>query len=404
MTDSQRIALRLSEIRQALNEWPEDGDAAELDKLTAEYRQKESEYRAALVKEDTDSGPTRNSNDGEGAELRRMFDAASFGNYLAAAAGRRGAEGRERELNEALGIAETGFPLDLIAPPEHRAAINGEAQENQGGWLDRLFHESAAQRLGISFRSVAPGVAAYPVTTGGAAGAQRGRAEAVAAGTFAFSVTELKPARNSILMEYTIEDAARMPGLADAIERDMRMALPESIDKAIFLGDTGANENSADVTGLTTASITELEITQANKVKGPETLTVFANLLDGQYAASPGDLRIVAAEGANTLWMTTLVNSAASNETLAEFLRRNGINWTLRGDIETATANGDFMAFVGLGRGIEGAGIAAVWQQGQMIVDPYTKASEGQIALTLQYLWQFGLPRAANFRRLKAVA
>ncbi len=210
--------------------------------------------------------------------------------------------------------------------------------------------------------------------------------------------------RRSLHFVYSIEDAARLPGLSDAIMRDMRMAMVEDVDRAVFLGDDGATGTDADITGLNTAAITELEITQADKVKGPETLEEFANLIDGQYAASAADLQVVSSEGANILWLTTLVNSAASNETLAEFLRRNGITWTVRGDIEVNSAADDFGAFIGLARGIDGAAQAPVWQNANMITDPYTGADKGEVQLTLSYLWNFIIPRTDNFRRLKFVA
>ena len=151
-------------------------------------------------------------------------------------------------------------------------------------------------------------------------------------------MTEAKPTRRALHFVYSLEDAARLPGLADAIQRDMRAAMVEDIDKAIFLGDSGAAGTDADIVGLNTAAITELDVTQANKIKGPETLEEFVKLIDGKYAASAADVQIVAAEGANRLWMITLINSAASNETMAEFLRRGGFNWTVRGDIETNSA------------------------------------------------------------------
>ena len=44
----------------------------------------------------------------------------------------------------------------------------------------------------------------------------------------------------------------------------------------------------------------------------------------------------------------------------------SGVSWTARGGIDANTANGDFGAYIGLSRGIEGAGIAAVWEQGQL--------------------------------------
>ena len=218
MKDSVRISLKLSELRQSINDFTDETGAAEdLDKLTAEYRQAETEYRAAVVVEDVDEGPARNGQDGEAAEMRRLKDSAKFGMYIAASAARRGVTGAEAELNAALGIPELGFPLDFLGLPEHRAAISGDAQENQGTWLDRVFHDSAAMRLGVTFPSVEAGIAAYPVTTSGGVSQQRGITEAATARTFAVSVTEAKPTRRALHFVYSLEDAARLPGLADAI-------------------------------------------------------------------------------------------------------------------------------------------------------------------------------------------
>ena len=89
--------------------------------------------------------------------------------------------------------------------------------------------------------------------------------------------------------------------------------------------------------------------------------------------------------------------------TLAAFLREAGLSWSARGEIEAATGNGKFGAFIGRRMGIDGAGVAAVWEAGELIRDPYSGASKGEVALTLSYLWNFGLPRAANFARLKFV-
>ena len=404
MKNSVRISLKLSELRQSINDFDQETGAAEdLDQLTAEYRQAETEYRAAVVVEDVDQGPARNGQDGEAAELRRLRDSAKFGMYIAASAARRGVTGAEAELNAALGIPELGFPLDFLGLPEQRAAIVGDGQENQGTWLDRVFHDSAAMRLGVTFPAVEAGISAYPVTTSGGVSQQRGITEAATARTFAVSVTEAKPTRRALHFVYSLEDAARLPGLADAIQRDMRAAMVEDIDRAIFLGDSGAAGTDADIVGLNTAAITEMDVTQANKIKGPETLEEFVKLIDGKYAASAADVQIVAAEGANKLWMITLINSAASNETMAEFLRRGGFNWTVRGDIETNSANNDFGAFIGLARGIDGAARAPVWMGANLITDPYSGAEKGEVQLTLSYLWNFVIPRPDNFRRLKFV-
>ena len=80
------------------------------------------------------------------------------------------------------------------------------------------------------------------------------------------------------------------------------------------------------------------------------------------------------------------------------------MTWQTRGGIETNTANGNFGAFVGLNRGMDGSAIAAVWNAGQLIRDPYSSATSGQVQLTLNYLWNLAFPRPANFKRLKFVS
>ena len=102
--------------------------------------------------------------------------------------------------------------------------------------------------------------------------------------------------------------------------------------------------------------------------------------------------------------MSTVVNSAADNQTLAQFLMASGINWSVGGGIETNTTNNKFGAFIGRGRGLVGAAVAPVWDAGELIRDPYSGAADGEVALTLCYLWNFGVPRPTNLARIKFVS
>ena len=312
--------------------------------------------------------------------------------------------GPELELNQHLKIQDGYFPMELLAGKlETRALRDGDAQASQGTWLDRVFRGTAAESLGISFRPVSPGVAAFPVTTAGGNPQQRGRTQAAAERTYSVNVVEIKPARRAVHGIYSIEDDARLPGLSAAIERDMRMAMVESVDLAVFNGDNGANENTADVVGLETAAITEATLTQNRKIKADETLKFFLAYVDGQYAASLGDVRIVTSVGTNVLWYGTIQAATVDTQSLAQFLMASGLTWTARGGIDTNTINGDFGAYIGLQRGIEGAGIVAVWEQGQLVRDIYSGATSGEVQLTLNYLFQLAFPRTDNFKRLKFV-
>ena len=389
-----------------------DEQRAELDTIERGTPDLERQLRAAQIAVDSEEAeqraagaaarqPEGDAEDRERAELRSKV---RMSGYVTAAVEQRAADGAEAEYNAALGIAGNRFPLELLAPPvEQRATTDADTTTTPRRWLDRLFAGTAAERVGVSMESVAAGVASFPVTTAGASAAQRGRTEAAADAAWTIGTSELKPTRNAVRLVFSTEDAARIPGLESALTRDLRMALTEGVDRAIFLGDAGATGTDADITGLQGAAITETTITQANKVLGPGTLAAFTGMVDGIHAMGLGDLRVVASVGAWRLWEDTIINSAADNMTLAAFLRGAGLSWVARGEIETATANGDFGAFVGRGRGIEGAAVCPVWEAGELIRDPYSGASKGEVALTLSYLWNFGIVRAANFQRIKFV-
>ena len=396
-----------------------DEHRAELDTIEKGTPDLERQLRAATIALETEEAeqhaagaaaraPEGDAETRERAELRKKV---KFTAYVAAAIEQRSADGAESEYNAALGIAGNRFPLELLAPPEQRAArvetratTDVDTMTTPRRWLDRLFAGTAAMRLGITMESVPVGSASYPVTTAGASAAQRARStDAASDAAWTIGVTEMKPKRNAVRLQFTIEDAARIPGLESALTRDLSAALTEGIDRTIFLGDATATGTDADITGLQTTAITEATITQTNKILGPGTLAAFTGLVDGIHAMALSDLNVVAAVGAWRLWENQIINATADNATLAAFLRMAGLSWSARGEIENATANGDFGAFIGRGMGIDGAGVAAIWEAGELIRDPYSGAAKGEVALTLCYLWDFALPRPSNFARIKFV-
>ena len=414
MKQSQKLAIRSSEIRSRLNEIA----ALETDAVTDEIRGEaetlrgelgtvETQYRAALAgeAEEEQRAAAEFDADPETAEVRALRGRVRIGEYMASAVEGRAAAGAEGELNAALGLPANRFPLSLIAPaPEVRTTTDADAATTQSSWVDRLFSETAAMRLGVTFEGVAPGVAAFPVTASGASAAQRGRTQAAADTAWTVRVVEAKPSRNTVRAVFSEEDAHRLPAVEEALRRDLSMALAEGVDRTVFLGDTGANEDSADITGLATATgVIDKELTQAQKATATDTLQVFMELIDGKHAVSPDDLRIVMATGANAYWRSRLaVTEDATSQ--AAFMIDNMLRWTTRGDLADDTAANDWAAFVGRNRGINGAAVAAIWDSGAFIRDPYSSAASGKVSLTLSYYWALVLPRASNFARVKFVA
>lgn len=404
MTDLLRIKKEISTARRELRAYALKDDATAEEIATRNGAIETLEARADVLRlaEEAKNGPGR-FDDSEGREYRALRGRAKVSEYLGAALEMRAVTGAAAEFNSAVKVGAGRFPLRLLAPErEVRATTDAEAQANQRNWLDRLFAKASAMRVGVTMKSVPDGVAALPLTTAGATGEQQDRSETTSDAAWTVSVVEAKPKRGSVRAVFNIEDAARLPQLEDALRRDLSMALMDSIDKAVFLGDSGPSTAAYDVTGLNTASsVVERTISQTNKVKGPETLTEFAALIDGIHAEGFGSLGIVAAVGAWRLWESTIINSAADNMTLAAFLRSAGLSWMARGDIETATAADDWAAFVGRMRGNDGAACAAVWESANFIRDMYSGAASGEVALNMTYLWDFQVVRATNFARIK---
>ena len=427
MRKSQTLQLEMSEKRSELaavtetlnaaataGTDPSAEDLVKAEGLTKEIRSKEVLYRAAILEEEDEDrkAAAEGGGDPEMRELMALESGAKFSAYVGAALEMRGVSGGEAELNAAIKIGANQVPMMLFAPSEaelreteKRTKTDTDIAIRPRRWVDRLFAGTAADYLGVTMESVEAGAASFPVTTGGGVPAQRGREEAAAAGAWTIGVASIEPTRQSLHYQFAVEDNARVPGLEDALTRDMRAALRERLDYTVFLGDTGANEAGADITGFFGSGAAETTITQASKVTGAGTLAKFLALVDGLHAESLGDLRIVASVGANTLWGATVLPApATTGETVAQFLTRAGLSWRARHGIDTATASGDFMAAIGLSRGIEGAAVMAMWPGAELIRDPYSGAASGQVRLTLHSLWNWALVRSSNFKRLKAVA
>lgn len=411
MTPVQKLEVRMSELRRELRQHldADEKDHDAINRLTGELGKLDSELVAAKLLEEPakDTVTERRESDDKFLELRNSLDMAVY--VAAAAAGTGVAVGAEGEYNAEVGLRANEFPLSILARGlEKRAARDGDGAATQATWLDRVLDGSAASAVGVTMRPVAPGVHSVPQITAGASGVQRGRTEAVAEGTYTLGITDLTPTRNAVYGVYSLEDDYRVPGYSEALIRDMQAGVMEAVDKAIFSGDTGANEATADINGFlgsALAAAQEITITQANKVLATGVMAAFGGMIDGAHAMTPSDLRAVLFEGANTLWMSTIPGEAqGGNMSIMQTIRGNGIMPVVRGGVETATANDDFGAVVGLGRNIDGAAVAAVWDRGRLdrVVDT-TRATQGEEGLVLSYFWDFAVPRASNYRRIKFV-
>ena len=100
MTNAQTLQLRLSEIRQSLNELsgldtPTDAQRTEMATLSTEYPTIETRWRAATIAE-ADAPETRAAADGEDTERRALVERVELRSYLHEAATGRAVTGPNR--------------------------------------------------------------------------------------------------------------------------------------------------------------------------------------------------------------------------------------------------------------------------------------------------------------------
>ncbi len=417
----QNVEERQSKNRQAIaallkkGEDMTDEDRNKLTELTATSEHLEVEHRAAKIAEqefqrEAEQEFQRGANgDGEQAELRRLDEQTTLTDYSVAALEHRAASGAALELNQALGIESTHFPLRKLFPSqeEHRTTTDTDTTKMVKPWADQLFSLTKASALGVMPESISSGQASYPITkTGPVTGTQRGREEQAAISAWTVETVEKDPSRNTVSIELNTEDQLRNPQLRPALERHIRNSIAQGIDRAIFTGSSDANEDSADIVGLSTATgVTQKSISQNNKAKPDKNLEIFYSLLDSVHAENMSDLGVVLSVPANTLWYSTILSvdseSASIFKTLRMFMAEQGLSWQTRADLADATTNNKWLGFISRKIGLMDACACPTWDNGQLIVDPYSGARSAKLALTLHYFWHFAIIRPSNFVRAK---
>ena len=321
MTNAQKIRLRLSQVRQRLNEISGlEGDAftdeirAEADTLQSEYADLETRHRAAIVGE----GETRATGDDLDAEARERLalrSRASLTSYLRAALSGRQVDGPEAELRAATGIGD-GIPLELWDVPsvngnrETRADAPTGAPGTVGVNLDRIrpqvFTNSIAPRLGIDMPRVSTGTyASATITTSLTTGshAKGSAAEATAAG---FTVSSVTPKRISARLGIRVEDVAAVgqANFESILRENLALVLSDALDDQVVNGAGG--NSGADLIGMFQ------RLTDPSAVADFDAFAAaHAGGIDGLWASTLKDVAIVC--GPATMALSARTFQSATN-------------------------------------------------------------------------------------------
>ena len=327
MTNGQKLRLRLSQVRQRLNEISGlEGDAftdevrSESATLQAEFADLETRHQAAIVAEGEEK-VTPPAPDAEMRERIELRGRASLTNYLLAAMRGRRVDGAEAELAKAAGIGD-GIPLELWDVPEARQtdAVAG-APGTTGVNLDRIrpavFANSIAPRLGIEMPRVASGTyASATISTSLSAGSQAkgGRQDASAAG---FTVTSVTPKRISARLAIAVEDVAAVgqENYESILRENLSLVLSDELDDQVLNGAAG--NSGADLTGIF-ERLTDPGAPGATVAGFDDFITSVAGGIDGLWASRMNEVAIVAGPETYRLSAKTFRDGTGGNSNRGE--------------------------------------------------------------------------------------
>lgn len=266
MTTSQKIELRLSVVKQRLNEIAGlDGDdftdevRSEASSLEKEYPDLETRHRTAILADGTTTTETRSVETGDAQERERLElrGKASVGRYLLGAA-RGKVDGAERELADAAGIPDGAIPLELWNAERRDAQMQLETRDvsaaptTTGINLDLIrpavFAPSVVDKLAVEMPMVESGTYATGTITTLATADAVAKGDDVPETAAAFTVMTTTPHRVGASLNLAAENIAAVgqQNFEAVLRQHISLVLSSELDRQMLNGDG----TSDDLTGM----------------------------------------------------------------------------------------------------------------------------------------------------------
>ena len=407
MTTTQKLQIKLSEIRQKLNdllgiEDRSDDQQTELEKLTGEVQKLEPELRAAIAAEPDPAVETTGADnlDAEARERLELRGRASLGGFLLAAIQGRMVSGAEAEYSAAFNARPGHVPIDLWEgdrppPAEHRAATPAPAAGTGvtvAPVQPFIFAPSIAPRLGIDMPEVGSGGYSEMTITTALPAAPKAKGADADDTAAALTAVTANARRISARMTVTLEDVAAIgqSNFEAALRQNASLALSDEYDDQCINGD-GAAPN---INGL---------VNQLTNPADPGTVAdfdayvdSFADQIDGLWASRTAEVGIVVNVDAYRLAAKTFrdkvideVNKGAASlgaVSAADYLaEKAGAFWTNKR--MPATTGGNIARGIVRRMGRPGLRTASHPTWGTVSIDDiYTDSKSGQRHFTLHAL------------------
>ena len=391
------LRSRLSEIRATAESDMTPELRAEQTTLEGRFRTGETEFREALDALEGEQTATVTVVDAEARELQALTERASVGGLGAIAGGvlsNHACEGEARELQQAFHLKPNQIPLALMRSPmvEHRTSGITPGPTSTGAdqrpIISAVFPQSVAAFLGINGQSVGVGEAAFAVVSTSATPGAPAEGADQAHSTAAFESAALVPTRLQASVFFSVEDAARVMGLSDALRMNLSEALADELDDQILTNSTtglfhGSNLADNDATAVGTFVTLKKRIVY--------------DAIDGKYANNAGDLRVVLG-AASYAFAGGVYRGNNSDVDALESIMGKVAGVRVSSHVPAvASAKQELVVARGTAQHVA----VALWNGIDLLEDPYSMSKSGEVILTARMLHAIKILRKDGFRKVE---
>ena len=388
------IRTRVLEIRAIPDDKLTPELRAERTELDKRYADGEIKFRASLDALQVEQAKGLTVVDAEARELQLLTDKANVGEILTASVEHRQTSGEAAELQKHYGLGAHQVPLEMLrinrSVEEQRAAatVPGSIGDSvQAEVVTPVFSTGDGAFLGIERPTVPVGDAAYPVLTTAPSVKGPFTDSSDAAQTDAtFAANSLSPERLQASFSYRRSDMARFAGLDSSLRLALNSGLQEALDQQAIKGSDGLL-NGSNLTNNNVSAVTSFALYLSQ---------LLYSRVDGRYARSASDVRILIGQSAFS-HSSSVYKDSSTDETAAERLSARSGGMMVSPHVPAvASKKQNTLVRLGLERG---AAVQPTWQGVSLVIDEFTRATQGEVVVHGVLLANFAITRSAQWRK-----
>ena len=388
------IRTRVLEIRAIPDDKITPELRAERTELDKRYADGEIKFRASLDALQVEQAKGLTVVDAEARELQLLTDKANVGEILTASVEHRQTSGEAAELQKHYGLGAHQVPLEMLrinrSVEEQRAAatVPGSIGDSvQAEVVTPVFSTGDGAFLGIERPTVPVGDAAYPVLTTAPSVKGPFTDSSDAAQTDAtFAANSLSPERLQASFSYRRSDMARFAGLDSSLRLALNSGLQEALDQQAIKGSDGLL-NGSNLTNNNVSAVTSFALYLSQ---------LLYSRVDGRYARSASDVRILIGQSAFS-HSSSVYKDSSTDETAAERLSARSGGMMVSPHVPAvASKKQNTLVRLGLERG---AAVQPTWQGVSLVIDEFTRATQGEVVVHGVLLANFAITRSAQWRK-----